>query len=89
MNRKRYVASAAILNGLIYVVGGLNEFTRSSNLVESYDPRTDEWTVRMPLDKGKVRPALATFNGRLYAFLIGHGVREYDPVKNIWMMVNE
>lgn len=86
MNRKRSNASAAILNGLIYVVGG-TEHCQMSNLVESYDPKTDEWTERMALEEGLIRPPLVAFNGMLYAFHCG--VREYDPVENVWTKVNQ
>lgn len=89
MNRKRYGAPAAILNGLIYVVGGYEDRSqsKSSTLVESYDPKTDEWTARIELDEGLSENSLVAFNGMLYAF--ARGVREYDPVKNVWTKVNE
>lgn len=86
MNHNRANASAAILNGLIYVVGG-SESGQMSNSVESYDPKTDEWNDRMELDRGELQPTLVAFNGMLYAFLDYHGVREYDPEKNVWTKV--
>lgn len=89
MSQKRDFSSVAILNGLIYVVGGFErEFSRFSALVESYNPKTDQWTERRALAEIGVLRSLVAFNGLLYAFSDGQGVGEYDPVENIWTKVN-
>lgn len=90
MSRERRSVSVAILDGLIYVVGGWANPGEMSDLVESYDPKTDQWTQRKGLDKGLAsnKHPLVAFNGMLYAFLEDIRVREYDPVKNIWTKVN-
>lgn len=91
MNRLRRGASAAILNGLIYVLGGYETRYNTSTSVESYDPKTDEWTERMTDGLPDIEVSLVTFNQMLYATFCrgGPGVREYDPVKNVWRKVNE
>ena len=49
MNTARYDASAAFIDGLFYVVGGVdNSYTLLSS-VEIYDPATNSWTEGTPL----------------------------------------
>lgn len=88
MSHRRSHASTAILNGLIYVVGGYDAPSVLSTFVESYDPSNDQWKERAKLDVGANELHLVAFNGLLYAFLNGYRVREYDPVKNTWTKVN-
>lgn len=79
MSERRHSASAAILNGLIYVVGGVKH-SNQLTLVEAYDPKTDEWNRKMSFDAvaNRVRPILVALNGFLYAFPDKHSIRKYD-----------
>src|SRR5438477_4973705 len=46
MNGKRWLESATVLNnGLILVVGGMNETEAPLNTCELYDPATEKWTA--------------------------------------------
>lgn len=84
MSQGRRSASAAILNELIYVVGGINN-SNELTLVEAYDPKTNEWAVKMSFDAvaSRVRPMLVAFNGFLYAFPDKRGIRQYDSENKI------
>ena len=44
MKQPRYGHNACILNGKIYVIGGINNsFPNGINIVEAYDPITNSW----------------------------------------------
>lgn len=86
-NRCIHEPSAAILNGLIYVVSG--SCKSNGTLVESFDPKTNEWTVRTSIDVYCYQPPLAAFNGFLYAFPDAFDVLRYDPAENKWTKVNK
>ncbi|KAH9392024.1 hypothetical protein TYRP_022295 [Tyrophagus putrescentiae] len=86
MNRVRACASAAVINGCIYVAGGWNE--RS---VSKYCPETDTWREVAPMTTGRHFFALTSFAGRLWA-IGGLGgddqplssCESYDPVTDTW-----
>jgi len=99
---RKYLAGTAV-NGVIYAVGGYtylyrDEYEMASisellNTVEAYDPMTDTWTAKAPL-QGRPRYGLAVagVNGVMYA-VGGHAgdgggnlgtVEAYDPVTNTW-----
>jgi N-acetylneuraminic acid mutarotase len=57
----------AVLNGKIYVVGGLlSPNTGFSAHFESYDPAKDAWTVLRPLPEARHHITLSAVNGLLY-----------------------
>jgi N-acetylneuraminic acid mutarotase len=57
-----------VLNGKIYVVGGLlSPNTGFSAHFESYDPVKDAWTVLRPLPEARHHITLSAVNGLLYA----------------------
>jgi N-acetylneuraminic acid mutarotase len=90
--------SVAALQGKIYVVGGAvrdapNQFRSGSNTNLEYDPASNTWRQRAPLPWEASHMALATLDGKLFAF---GGFRttvhaeardlaaEYDPAKDAW-----
>ena len=42
-------SDAAVINGILYVVGGFNSSGLPSNVVEAYNPATDTWTTVAPM----------------------------------------
>src|SRR4028119_1562337 len=57
-----------VLNGKIYVVGGLlSPNTGFSAHFESYDPVNDAWTVLRPLPEARHHITLSAVKGLLYA----------------------
>jgi len=80
-------------NGKLYAVGGINAdaFFSAMVAVEEYDPDTDNWTTKAPLQTPRMEAALAAAsNGKLYAIGgsnpdgILAAVDEYDPATNSW-----
>jgi N-acetylneuraminic acid mutarotase len=72
----RNSAAAAVIDGLIYVVGGRHNVMQTdgtqlqnnlSNL-EVYNPKTDEWQTRAPLPESLGGNAAASVDGKLYVF---------------------
>lgn len=94
MPTARSNASSAVLDGRIYVVGGLSGPDHQegvpSTACEMYDPSTDAWTALAPLSCPRVRPAVVAVDGRIV--VIG-GRRDevdtplisaYDPRTGRW-----
>lgn len=93
MPTARNAFGVAALDGQIYVAGGWARSPSCANAadscwsaaLESYDPRTDSWTVRASLLTPRNSFALAAARGRLYAFGgyteggLTASVEEYDP----------
>lgn len=77
------------INGLIYVVGGLNS-TTSLNVLEVYDPVTNTWVPKTGMPTVRHGAASGVINGKLY--VVGGGMMSqifnvlevYDPVTNTW-----
>ena len=70
----RKIASTAVTNGKIYVMGGRNAASGANNvtLVEEYDVATDTWTncggVCAPMPRPLHGFSTATVDGRVYTF---------------------
>ncbi|MHC4330084.1 MAG: Kelch repeat-containing protein [Planctomycetota bacterium] len=95
MPTPRWAHAAGVVNGKIYVIGGLTSETSFLNgkalaVVEEYDPVTDTWTRKadMPAARGYLGGSLPVVDGKIY--LIGGGksavahVDIYDPVMDTW-----
>lgn len=80
MNKVGTKCTAAVLDGLIYTAG-YNDSLKTS-FFESYDPKTDVWTVIKEFNKFYVT-CLVPLNGFVYAFSYDRRVRQYDPEKNV------
>lgn len=91
MPTRRSGASAGVLEGKLYVVGGGTEGWSGPHLetVEVYDPVTDSWSLGTPLPpgEGKYDPSVETVDGKLYV-IQGYpgyrGIWEYDPETDAW-----
>lgn len=83
---------ASVVNGRIYVMGGVPDLAPSTTAVEEYDPVTQTWTTMataMPSDRYSA--ATAVYNGLVYvAGGSGAGVMDsttlliYDPAGDSW-----
>lgn len=90
-HRRSYTASAEI-GGKIYVAGGMvGETGRPLDLLERYDPATDEWTSLSTAPEEFRAGAGAAFQGRLWALggksedADGHQVYSYDIARDRWI----
>jgi kelch-like protein 17 (actinfilin) len=81
---------AAVLNGILYVVGGVNSGAARVGTAEAYDPAANTWSVKAPMTIARQGPAVGVLNGILYALggTSGTGayatVESYDPSTNTW-----
>lgn len=87
MKVARYWSSAVVLNGYIYVVGGVVRSSSGNgfvmiNAVEMYDPNCDEWVQLAAMHTVKKLRALVASNGFLFAF--ADYCEKYEPLKNRW-----
>ena len=93
MPTARVYASAAVVNGLLYVIGGCTTFDCAgiTGTVEAYDPVTDTWTTKASMPTPRREFGAGVFNGVIYAaggFTGGGGPSRnneaYDPASDSW-----
>ncbi|HEX6207425.1 MAG TPA: kelch repeat-containing protein [Actinomycetota bacterium] len=61
-------ANAKAINGLIYVVGGMDANGASVAKVEVYNPSTNSWSAGPSMGTRRDNPGAAVLDGRLYVF---------------------
>ena len=67
MPTARIQSAAGVIDGVLYVVGGLDSASISDlATVEAYDPVTNTWSTMDPMPAARAMPASAVINGRLY-----------------------
>ena len=90
----RLVASASVVNGKIYVIGGwdvnINELANN----EMYDPLTGSWEIKAPLPTPRGCLLTAVVNDSIYAIGGGYSsyklkVEVYNPATNTWTQKND
>lgn len=82
----------AVLDGKIYIPGGFTASRAATNIVEVYDPATDDWSTAPPLPVAMHHLHLAAANGTLYilggyetsSFARSNRVLELDLPNNRW-----
>ena len=88
----RNSAAAAVIDGLIYVVGGRHNVMQKdgtqlqqnlSNL-EVYNPETSEWHTRAPLPESLGGNAAASVDGKLYVFGGEQWAPEHKVFSSSW-----
>ncbi|MBC2581761.1 S8 family serine peptidase [Clostridium sp. DJ247] len=73
-----YSAEAAVVNGKIYVIGGLNRrgvmgfymeygIEDSLNTVQVYDPSTNTWSIKTSMPAARYSFGIGAVNGKIYA----------------------
>ncbi len=96
MPSPRWGAHASVVDGRIYVIGGLDTTPGSgpSGTVQVYDPTTDRWSMKADMPTARGFFDTAVVNGKIYA--IGGSaimnlhdealavVEEYDPGTDKW-----
>lgn len=92
LSAARSHAASTVLNGTLYVTGGMNVCKHYAAL-ESYDSQTDTWTQHKPMQSARGAHAVGVLDGLLYA--VGGetdcgyqaeiaAVEAYDPVTDKW-----
>ena len=89
----RSEAATAILNGKVYLMGGLARGRESHELTQEFDLATNMWRERAPMPGPLSHPTAVTMNGKIYVvggFLAQvhaqaqNAAYEYDPSANTW-----
>ena len=83
---------AVVIDGLIYVPGGIGNLQRHGTLLEIFDPATNEWTVGAELPVGRHHIMTVSFGTQLYifggypsgSFDLTNTVYMYDSLADIW-----
>jgi len=80
----------AVLEGKIYVIGGVNKNGEYLGTVEVYNPATNSWTSKPSMPTKRSEFATAVYNGKIYVFggntssgIIGT-TEVFDPQTNTW-----
>ena len=82
--------AAAVVDGKIYVSGGLAASGEYSDALEAYDPVADTWTTLASLSQARTDHASAAVHGKLYVFGGDSDsgrmdlVEVYSPASNSW-----
>jgi N-acetylneuraminic acid mutarotase len=98
MPTPRQGLAAAVVNGKVYAIGGVDSVGNVLNIVEVYDPISNSWNPPGPLGTptgmptARVGLAAAVVNGKIYAVggedgtfsIIFNTVEVYDPSTNSW-----
>ncbi|MHC4500953.1 MAG: Kelch repeat-containing protein [Planctomycetota bacterium] len=93
MPTARFVHSASVVDGKIYVIGGMTSEPDSVGVwpMEVYDPIADSWVQGEHIPTGGIAMATAVVNGKIYVTggYAGSGVlisavQEYNPATDTW-----
>jgi N-acetylneuraminic acid mutarotase len=88
----RIGASAAVLNGKIYVMGG-GDSTGEFNSVEMYDPIKDKWTAQPPMLLARADASAVSGCGGIYIFGGAQSnlreCEQYLPGKKAWTRLTD
>lgn len=87
MNTRRCEASAAIMDGIIYVGGSSGETVEAGKSFESFDPRANKWTQLASMQHDRSDFALVGSNGYLYAMGKNKIIERFDRRANRWTEV--
>ena len=87
-------SGAAVLNGHIHVVGGIDISLHVLSANDVYDPGSDSWSSGAPLPTPTSAPGVVALDGRLYSIggvipvgqrsALTSTVQVYDPTTNKW-----
>lgn len=96
MSTARGEMGLAILNGLLYVIGGsssLNSETTSLKAVERYNPLDNTWSPVANMNKSRFNPGVGVLHGKIYVIggrskiRLRDTVEVFDPATSTWTFV--
>jgi N-acetylneuraminic acid mutarotase len=89
----RHHLSLTAAYGKLYAIGGVSSafptFTPALQVFE-YDPSTDSWTSKAPLEHTKIEHVAATVDGKIYVvggrneYVSADTLEIYDPLTDVW-----
>jgi len=87
----------AVVDGKLYVMGGIKPLWQPTGVVYAYDPQTDAWTARKPMPKPMHHNAVTVFDRKIYLFggfmlpqsgpptwVTINSAWRYDPAADAW-----
>lgn len=91
MHFSRTGAGAAVVNGIVYVIGGSQRYNTSDtgfsymsiNSTEAYDPATDTWVDKAPMPTSRDGLGAAVFQGKIYCFGGRNVSKDYSISTNV------
>jgi N-acetylneuraminic acid mutarotase len=97
--------TSAVVNGIIYVIGGMSatpagyqaDDVEVLSTVEAYDPATDKWTRKADMPTARYYSAACVVDGRIYVFggktewgeVFVSTVEVYDPATDTWTQASD
>jgi N-acetylneuraminic acid mutarotase len=91
MPTPRTEVTAAVLKDGIYVIGGFDESSQVTDIVEVYNIANNTWTKAAPLPQALHHTAAASYNDKIYVaggytapWSPSNKLFIYDPVQNKW-----
>ena len=80
MPTARKNSDAAVVNGIIYVFGGVqSRLGAAITTTEAYDPKTDTWTTKQDMPTARIGLTAVPVNGKIYA-IGGWGLGAFEAV---------
>jgi hypothetical protein len=90
MPEGRGETSNAVLDGRLYVVGGMAGIPgRTADEVTVYDPRTDTWTAAPPLPEPRHHAAAAALDGAVHVSGGAPSIRSWTPARTLWRLTDD
>ena len=89
MPTPRDQATAGVIDGILYVAGGM-KLSGALDTVEAFDPKTNQWTTKASMPTPRFQHGAAVVSGSLFVFGGVNGlalvptVAVYDPATNSW-----
>jgi N-acetylneuraminic acid mutarotase len=91
MPTPRTEVAATVLENEIYVIGGFDESSQVTDIVEVYRIANDSWTHAAPLPEPLHHTAAASYNGKIYVvggytspWSPSNKLFIYNPIQNEW-----
>lgn len=83
---------AGVLDGKLYIMGGLDQEAKRIQLTEVYDPKTDSWTHGPGFpdgDRNGFAPSAATMDGALYMNMADGSMLKLNAKGDAWEKVGK
>jgi N-acetylneuraminic acid mutarotase len=89
----RMAVACAVVEGKVYVIGGIIKKGEITSVVEEYDPSADKWISRASMPTPRCMASAVTINKKIYVLGgrnesgITDAVEVYDPARDSWKKV--
>jgi N-acetylneuraminic acid mutarotase len=90
MPTARFSTAYAVVNNILYVIGGSADGSTPLSVVEAYNPATNSWSTKAPMPTATASASAAVKSGIVYViggYANGQrtaSVESYNPATNTW-----